>query len=364
MEDVEQAAVNIRFASYFSLPLFAFGLIGNGIIIRLMIKREVRRYSSSIFLLGLAITDTIVLVYEVADDIAIHIPGITAYDLLYGYNTWRCRFGVFVYQTARTVSAWLIVGMAAELCVAASCPSKRRIIYFRNRTLYVSMAIVLVAIAAGFPFLVLAREAPAGVAQPVCSSDYEVFFLVYSEFVLKGATQCLFPILFIIVCNLISYFSLSRKAERERKEQKYMSSVDRRGLMTRNAIQAKSTIYVLTILYSLTLTPATVAELYITVSRFFADFAYTRFWNIVANATSVVLMANYAVKFYCIVLFGREYRGAFAGKLNLYDHDDDDEDLKNISRSTPVPNGVVSNGQREVRHLYDVALELPPSANN
>ena len=369
VEDVEEAAENIRLSSYFGIPLFVLGLIGNGIIIRLMIKREVRRYSSSIFLLGLAISDTVILFYEVVDDIAIHVPSVTAYDILYGYNTWRCRFGVFISQTARTVSAWLIVGMAAELCVATSCPNKRRVIYYRNRTLYVSMAVVLVAVAAGFPFLVLAREAVPGVSLPVCSSDYEVFFLVYSQFVLKGVTQCLVPILFVFVCNLISYCSLSKQIEQQRDEEKYVSVVDRRGLMTKNRIQAKNTIYVLTILYILTVTPSTVAEVYIMVNRFFADFAYTHFWNIVINTTSVILMANYAIKFYCIVLFGREYRGAFAGKLNLYDVDDDDDDdadgnHSNVNKTTPVPNGVVSNGQHEVRHLYDVQLEVRPSVNN
>jgi hypothetical protein len=345
--DVEAGTDTVRYASYAAIPLFVLGMVGNGIMIRLMIKREVRQYSSSIFLLGLAITDTVVLVYEVMDDIAIHLSNYTSYDILFGYNPWRCRFGVFFYQTARTVSAWLIVGMAAELCIAATSAKRRKVVYNRNRTMYVSMAIVLVAIAAGFPFLVLTQQSTPEMEMPTCTSVYEVFFLVYSEFVLKGATQCLFPVLFIFICNVVSFVSMSSLKAKKLQESKYVSMIDRRG-MTKKPTQANNTIYALTFLYILSVTPATVAEVMIMVERFFADFYYTWFWSILINVTGVLFMANYALKFYFIVLFGKEYRGAFAGKLNLYD--DSDEEEQQQQQNGPIANGVIANGGYDVRH--------------
>ena len=93
------------------------------------------------------------------DDIAVHIDGYDRDKILYGGNEWRCRIGVFFYEVARVVSAWAVIAMAAKLTIVGGSPAKKGVVYNRNRSFYISMAVCLIAVAGCFPFLVIVSRA-------------------------------------------------------------------------------------------------------------------------------------------------------------------------------------------------------------
>ena len=93
---------------------------------------RLQSYSSAVFLLALVLSDLVVMAVEVLDDVAEIAPNTTAGDLLYGYNDWRCRVTTFVYQTARTVSSWLVVALSVEMCLVGSDPKRSKGVYLQS----------------------------------------------------------------------------------------------------------------------------------------------------------------------------------------------------------------------------------------
>ncbi len=315
-----------KITSYCSLVLTGLGFIGNGLLIKLSTNHEVRKFSCCVFLFTLAISDSIVLVYEVTDDIAINVNNLTKSDILFGKNEWRCRFGIFFYQTARTLSAWLVVAMAAELFLASTIPERRSHVYNTKRTLYVTMAVLLVSAAAGFPFLVLTKSGAAdvtGSASDVtasCSSEYEVFYLVYSVFVLKIVTHWGVPLIFVVVCCARAAYYLARYKDNRMRSNSLAAAMqynDRRGAVKNKPCQAPRVVAALSALYVLSLLPTTVTEALI-YGRIFSDSVEVTWpWYYAVYVSNVVVLVNYALKFYVVLLVGSEYRSAFAGRRTI-----------------------------------------------
>ena len=190
--------------AYVAMVLGALGLVGNALCAKVMRIGYLKGSSTCVLLFGAVLSDTVILVIDLLDSMADLIPSMTAGDLLYGQSDWRCRLTTFVYDTARVVSSWLTVAMSVELCLVRSDPKRRPAIANTKRAVYVALAILLVAIAACFPFLVIARATP----NKTCSSKYMLFFDTYSDIVLGIAVDSLVPIFFIIVCTMKSVLSM------------------------------------------------------------------------------------------------------------------------------------------------------------
>lgn len=190
--------------AYVAVVIGVLGLVGNALCAKVMRIGYLKGSSTCVLLFSCVLSDTVILVIDLLDDIAELIPTVSSGDLLYGNSDWRCRLTTFVYDTARVVSSWLTVAMSVELCLVRGDPKRRPAIANTKRAVYVAFAIMLVATAACFPFLVIGKATGGN----SCSSKYKLFFDTYSDIVLGIAVDSLVPIFFIIVCTMKSVLSL------------------------------------------------------------------------------------------------------------------------------------------------------------
>ncbi|ELU18920.1 hypothetical protein CAPTEDRAFT_210401 [Capitella teleta] len=297
----------VRIASYISLTLAGLGILGNVLAVKVMKHHELREYSCTVFYAMLAISDSIVLIFEAMDDVAFHLPDYTGFELLYGSNAWRCRFGVFFYECSRVVSSWLVVALAAELCLVAFCPKLRPAIYSNDRALYVAMAILLVSVAGCFPFLVISSKLEE---DGRCTSDYKTFFEVYQMFVLRCVAQAAVPFTFVTVCCLITVHAL-RNQEAKKEGQSYDDAMASAPVKC----QAKTLILASSVIFVLTVSPSTVVDTGMALERYFTNVRLSYdVWDPAWYIAQTLLMVNYSCKFYLVIATWPNSRLAMGGK--------------------------------------------------
>ena len=296
--------------SYVGIILTALGLIGNGCLVKVMLSETAQATSSSAFFLSLAISDTVVLLFEVMDDIAVHVTGYTADDILYGTSDWQCRFGVFAFETSKMASSWLVVAMSVELCMAVTRPQSRHRVYTWGRAFYVTMAVWLIAAAGCFPFLVITVSVATS-DQHKCWSKYDVFYDIYSGIVLHGVTDCFLPVLFICLCNVRSLMSLLKDETGYQTGYSY-GLADPQGLpppSLKKSCQAVNVILMTSFMFAVTLLPAHSVDLVYAIRRFHTDMLLGQpAWDLAWIIAKALVLVNYSLKFYLILLIKNEFR--------------------------------------------------------
>lgn len=293
--------------SYIGIALAALGFIGNGFCVKVMLSESVQTLSCSVFFLSLAISDTVVLLFEVMDDIAVHVSGYTANDILYGASNWQCRFGMFAFETCKLSSSWMVVAMSVELVMAVVRPNKRSVIYTWDRAFYVTMAVWLIAVAGCFPFLVITTSTE----EHKCWSKYDVFYDVYSGIILHGVTDCFIPVIFICLCNIRSLMSLFREETRYQSGSA-LDMTDPQGLpppSLKKSCQAVNIILLTSFMFVLTLLPAHSIDVVYAINRFKTDMVlHQPQWDIAWVIAKTAMLLNYSVKFYLMLLISNEFR--------------------------------------------------------
>ena len=196
--------------SYVTVALCVAGLLGNIACARVMLEDRFRQLSSSVFLFCLAIVDSMVLVVEGLDDLAVRTSWFDSdNDVIAGNGhggQWRCRAVSFLGQASRIAGSWLVVALAIEAATAnptraaaaTAIRGRYRVVRTRSRALHVSMTVILLSVAGAFPLLVITKVSDsAGVAY--CSSKYAVFRRLYSHLVLSVGVDVVAPTLLIVL---------------------------------------------------------------------------------------------------------------------------------------------------------------------
>jgi hypothetical protein len=292
-----------------SLVLAGVGLVGNLLCARLMLTTPMKPFSSALFMFFANVADSVVLVFEVVNDVALHVDGYDRDALLFGGNEWRCRVGVFCYEASRVVSAWAVVAMAAELTLATTAPATQRneLLYTRNRSFYISMAICLIAIAGCFPFLVIitAEEGFDG-----CSSKYKVFREVYSHVILHMFVNSVLPFVVIVACSAHSFYRLSVAAEAQRSVS-YDNNKEEMKYQLPKAILSVSVVFVVSVL------PLALIDLAFFLQRLTPDVTLPEpQWGDAHVVAQCVFLVNFSLKFYFVLFLEPQVRKGFSHILN------------------------------------------------
>ncbi|CAH1779370.1 unnamed protein product, partial [Owenia fusiformis] len=96
---------------YFKPILIVLGTIGNIFTARVLYKRYVKQNSASVYLLALAITNTLILNLIIAPD-WIHIVTQTRY--IANTSDWMCRIWKFYSEFIKALCIWLVVAMTVD----------------------------------------------------------------------------------------------------------------------------------------------------------------------------------------------------------------------------------------------------------
>lgn len=303
-QDVEQPPLDLLEygTSIASLVLLSFGLLGNGLCMRIMITTPMRPYSASIFLFFVTAFDSVVLIFEAVDDLATQLTSWDRDQLLFGHNEWRCRFGAYFYEVSKVVSGWLVVAMAAELTLVAGEPRRAKVVYTRGRSFYVALAVCLIAVAGCFPFLVIVSAS----TDVGCNSKYEVFNEIYSKVILHVFVNCLMPLALISVCSARSLYYLAIRQETART-----SNHDNKPLP--EPCQLPKAVLTVSLMYVLAVSPRTAVDLAFFVQRLVPDAVIgAEHWKVAAAVSQCIYLLNFSAKFYLVVLLEQKLRAGFA----------------------------------------------------
>jgi len=299
-----------RVTSYVSLTLCVVGVVGNLLAMRVLLQGAWRQVSSSVFLFWLAVADTVVLAGESLDDLAEQLPDYTAADLEHGGNEWRCRLATFVRRTGRLVSSWLVVALAVELALTYERPIRARAVCTRGRAFYVSMAVTLVGVAAAFPLVVITTAADG-----VCSSKYAVFYALYRRVVLGVAADVAAPLILIVLCLGKCAITYARKDSLAAPPD--VIDVNDNAMTSPAKLSLPfNCVVLLAGVFAASTTPAAIIEAVDSADTFNVHLAPAGpYWQIARLLARCVLLANYSLKLYMLMLLYDRFRAAF-GKIS------------------------------------------------
>ena len=284
--------------AYIGTALAGLGLLGNLLAARMFSTTKLQSYSSAVFLLGLALSDLVVMTVEVLDDVAEIVPNTTAGDLLYGHNDWRCRVTAFVYQTARTISSWLVVALSIEMCLVGSDPKRSKGVYIQSRAAYVTMAVCLISVAACFPFLVIA----IATADNTCTSKYNLFYDTYKDPVINITVTGVVPMCFVIVSTAKYFIShgITRNGTIAATEDEIQAQEDYVKPQFSRVIVLITLVFVVTTMPNIAIETIHVIQKHKPTQQYsLSNGELDQFYLI----CRVLFMVNYTIKFYLCVLF-------------------------------------------------------------
>ena len=110
------------------------GTIGNFLVCAVLMRKRFKQITTSVFLLALAISDTIYLYFShfTMDWMSV------VFSLSFRtYSDWSCRLIVFIWRMAAVVSSWLVVAVTIERLFAVLIPFKAKVICVRRKAYFI-----------------------------------------------------------------------------------------------------------------------------------------------------------------------------------------------------------------------------------
>ncbi|CAD5112313.1 unnamed protein product [Dimorphilus gyrociliatus] len=189
------------YTDYVTLASCGLGLIGCAANLKISIPLS-KTLSAAVFMAAFSICDGVQLIIRGIESVfnvchAHDLTSITSYDALYGSSNWRCRVGIFSNVGAKILSTWLVCALVAEFCI-----TKKSVETSRNWQ--VAMTSTLIAVAACFPFVVMAEgnsDTSLHLATP-CTSSYRLFFDFYLRVVVELVAANWAPVLVTLFCSV------------------------------------------------------------------------------------------------------------------------------------------------------------------
>ena len=199
----------------YSCPiLFLIGFAGNLLTSLILGQKRNRKSSMAVFLLVLAMSDTIVLFVGYFCE---WILLIWNYDIR-AINGFTCKLSMFLTYFSLQYSSWILVIVTIERAVGVVVPYKVRVLCSRKRGIILpTVTAALLGLANGhFLVGVVSGYNPYNMRNCTVVSDKYMEFLVDEwakfDFIISFAT----PFVFIVAGNTIMIFKLTRTA-RQRK---------------------------------------------------------------------------------------------------------------------------------------------------
>ncbi len=122
-----EAHLAINIWIYGSPVLIAIGTVGNLLSAMVMLRRNLRKCTTSLYLLVLAVVDTTVLYTGLLDDWTRMLFGVAIFHA----STAACHVYFFVHYLAFDIEAWILVCVGVERMVAVFWPHKAKQVFIR-----------------------------------------------------------------------------------------------------------------------------------------------------------------------------------------------------------------------------------------
>ena len=193
--------------------IYGFGFIGNLFALITFSSHRMRQISSSIFLLVLAISDTISLIaslwFFLADAFAIHLQN---------YSALACRFRTFFAYVFMDLSSWCIAGLAFDRFLRTEIPLRAKLLCIpRNALIMILILFLLLCGINGHYFSAgIGQERGGNRTTAHCLENREAYPNYYYFYKIiwpkiDMIVFCFLPACIMILCNVRIIYILRRQ---------------------------------------------------------------------------------------------------------------------------------------------------------
>ena len=285
---------------YISLFLVIVGLLGNFINILVMLKL-MRKHTSSIYIVILALSDSIFLILEFIVSLlpvlgCFHFSHPLSFRII--YNAVSCKVVMFLYNLAANYSSLLIICFTVERFIAVHKPMKVKQLCTMKRTrvtCVVSLVIISVCVMP-YNFLMIGLDSMRRcTVHPKWISSHSVINVVELALFRVVPVFIIAVMNIFIICKVVKHVPLS--AELARRDQDNKSR------------QLTLILILISTSYIVLCVPDLITAVYWTflVSKDKVAIYSKEFW-ILYKSTQTLYTAAFAINFYLYVLGSRMYR--------------------------------------------------------
>ena len=200
---------------YLTVVFIIVGSVGNLLSIVAVTSRHSKKSSFTVYILALAIVDTLALCSMNADKISSRMFNMAIVD----YSAAICKVIKYFEQLLPHISSWIIVCLTIERCLCTSLPHKISLIS-RPKTGYIVVASVsMILMLLNLHLLVGFVLLPVDVMEPLQESSASVCYIeneIYQDFYtyywnwMTLSVYCLLPFTIIISANTITVLQVYR----------------------------------------------------------------------------------------------------------------------------------------------------------
>ncbi|KAH3818402.1 hypothetical protein DPMN_120014 [Dreissena polymorpha] len=208
-----------RFFTYVTPVIAAFGVVGNIVSLMVFLSKNMRKLSASMYLIALAISDIMALVFYVLPEWLKH-----GEPLLSGYR-WPpllqqngvCQSVLYIQYIARFLSSWFVVFFTIERFIGVCFPLLRNDLCDPRSAPRVILGAVVIA-SAGCVFKpVVSGTYPTISGALICTSDKDHQYLSFILDSIFGAIITFIPFILITILNVLIIRKLVLRNKRSRK---------------------------------------------------------------------------------------------------------------------------------------------------
>ena len=281
---------------YASAPtIFILGIIGNILTAIIMLNLSFRRMNISVYLLALAVVDTVCLFSQRLTRLWLeHVFGLII-DVL---SPWGCKILMFVHYGASCSSSWLICAVTLERVFVAYFPYRAKALCSRWRAKVVTVLVIMAAFIANTYTIVL--------FEPVRETDGYLYCQQKTGFIrtttmIDFAFYSLVPSIILFSGNVLLILRLYKRIDFRRS-----SLSGELGSVSRETRRTTSMLITVSLTFLVLTTPVSIY--YVIAS--FIDIPTTSEILVCRIILQVLSSSNHAVNFLLYCISGRVFRRA------------------------------------------------------
>ena len=310
-DDGEEAGLKrtIRYVSYVVLPILVItGICGNIVTIRVMLAKEFRSMCISVFLIALALSDTVaIFVSTINKHLVRSLMGVDVRS----FDVTGCRVFFWVYRTSKMMSSWIIVFICVERFIAVCFPQRTKTICTK-RIVYASIAVAQLISGVYNTFRVMLDTS---IVQGTCVSNTihltgsTVF--VGSVLLLSISVFAIVPAVIMIFLNSFTVTSFWRSRRKVHAQSASQNSSDKMASRMTAMVLATNAAFVLLVM------PIAIAHL---VSFFRQDNLFESNDPVVVVFRVIPMYCeqlSYSINVFLYVLCNKRFRDVFWRHFNV-----------------------------------------------
>ena len=302
--------MTFRYVSYVFLPILVItGICGNIVTIRVMLAKEFRSMCVSVFLIALALSDTVVIFVSTLNKHLVRsLMGVDVRS----FDVIGCRVFFWAYRTAKMLSSWIVVFICVERFIAVCFPLRTKTICTK-RIAYASIAVTLLICGAYNAFRVmLDTTIVQGTCMPNSIHRTGSTALIGSVLLLSISVYAVVPAITMIVLNSFTVTSLWRSRRKVHAQSASQNSSDKMASRMTAMLLATNAAFVLLVM------PVAIAHL---VSFFRQQNLFESYDPVIVVVRVITLYCeqiNYSINVFLYVFCNKRFRDVFRRHFNVF----------------------------------------------